>query len=281
MQTLDNLKNQEIELMNQKIRDFELILDENQNEHVESIKSMKLELEQLKMQQNEGEKLCDILNYFFKKIRSYYPKNKKELPFNQQNNPSNSSSQSQSQSQSQLSIEENIYNKNHKSFDIKLLQNKLIELENFLIKILNDKTALSQKFSKILDIQSKITQSESMENSQFQIENIKKLNEKIYDLTEENKYLKSLLENNKTESINVSRGEELPKDKENIFRNNFTKENKDPHNEESLLHIADKSVITTHNNINSTDLKNNLGDNLRTLEQRVVELEKELKKSKI
>jgi hypothetical protein len=254
--------------MNQKIRDFELILDENQNEHVESIKSMKLELDHLKIQQNEGEKLCDLLNYFFKKIRSYYQQNKRE---NQPNTSLNHSA---------LSTEENIYNKNNKSYDIKLLQNKLIELENFIIKILNDKTGLSQKFSKILDIQSKITQSESIENSQFQIENIKKLNEKIYDLTDENKYLKSQLENNKTEYDNISRGEEIPKnDKENVFRNNFTKENINLHNDESLIHMADKSLTTTHNNINSADLKINIGDNLRTLEQRVIELEKELKKS--
>jgi hypothetical protein len=254
--------------MNQKIRDFELILDENQNEHVESIKSMKLDLDHLKIQQNEGEKLCDILNYFFKKIRSYYPQNKRE---NQLNTSLNHST---------LSTEENIYNKNNKSYDIKLLQNKLIELENFIVKILNDKTVLSQKFSKILDIQSKITQSESMENSQFQIENIKKLNEKIYDLTDENKYLKSQLENNKTDYDNISRGEEIPKnDKENVFRNNFTKENNNLHNDESLIQMADKSLITTHNNINSADLKINIGDNLRTLEQRVIELEKELKKS--
>ena len=37
-----------IELMNQKVRDFELILDENQNEHIESIKNLKIDLENYK-----------------------------------------------------------------------------------------------------------------------------------------------------------------------------------------------------------------------------------------
>ncbi len=72
--SLDNIKNQEIELMNQKIRDFEIILDENQNEHIDSIKNMKMELECYKKNHFEFEKFLDIMNYFFKKIQTYYVK---------------------------------------------------------------------------------------------------------------------------------------------------------------------------------------------------------------
>ena len=70
--SLDKIKNQELELMNQKIRDFELILDENQNEHIDSIKGIKLELENYKKKHYEFEKFLDIMNYFFKKIQTYY-----------------------------------------------------------------------------------------------------------------------------------------------------------------------------------------------------------------
>jgi hypothetical protein len=57
--------------MNQKVKDFETILDENQNEHIDSIKNMKLELESFKKKQFEHEKFLEIMNYFFKKIQSY------------------------------------------------------------------------------------------------------------------------------------------------------------------------------------------------------------------
>jgi hypothetical protein len=86
--SLDKLKNQEIELMNQKIRDFELILDENQNEHIESIKGIKLELENYKKKQIEYEKFLDIMNYFFKKMQTYYQslgKNKTQVGVNHNN----------------------------------------------------------------------------------------------------------------------------------------------------------------------------------------------------
>jgi hypothetical protein len=69
---VDNIKSQEIELMHQKIKDFELILDENQNEHIESIKNLRNELDQYKNNSFENEKFFDILNYFFKKLQIYY-----------------------------------------------------------------------------------------------------------------------------------------------------------------------------------------------------------------
>lgn len=261
---MDNLKNQEIELMNQKIRDFEIILDENQNEHVESIKSMKMELDNLKLQKNEFEKVSDILNYFFKKMQTYYPKK---------------NSQKSSMTDNDFYKKSNFFESNQDNinrFDLTEIQNKLIELENFIIKIQNEKSILNQKFSKVLEIQSKLAKNENFENSDYHIENVKKLNEKIFDLTEENNYLKNQLES-KTETINISEEENLKKtDKENVFRNNFSKENnrsKSIHNEESIINVGDRSVIT---NIES---KLNIGDNLRTLEQRVIELEKELIKS--
>lgn len=88
MTSLDKLKNQEIELMNQKIRDFELILDENQNEYIESIKGIKLELENYRKKHIEYEKFLDIMNYFFKKMQTYYnslKKNKSQVGVKENN----------------------------------------------------------------------------------------------------------------------------------------------------------------------------------------------------
>ncbi len=144
-----------------------------------------------------------------------------------------------------------------------------------IIKLINEKTSLSQKYTKILDIQSKLTQSESMDNSEVHLENIKKLNEKIYDLSDENNYLKSQLElinrniendSNIEESVNFN----LKKtDKENIFRNNLNKDTKQQkfliNQEDSFLN--DKSYLSVANK----------KGNLKTLEQRVLELEKEIR----
>lgn len=260
--------------MNQKIKDFELILEENQNEHIESIKNMKMEIENYKKNQHEHEKIFDILNYFFKKMQTYFVTNDQQV------------------------------NQVNKQIDHKTIQNRLIDLENFIIKLINDKTAVQQKYSKVLDIQSKLTQSDSLDNSQYHLENVKKLNEKIYDLTDENNCLREQLNiivkkekkknksdkhlekhkshnskdistNNKDDSINMNMNFNKT-DKENIFANNYIKE------EKHLLNKNSKQNLKTINCIKEEDdlikeKSSALLDNYKTLEQRVIELEKELK----
>lgn len=68
LSSLDHIKSQEIELMNQKIKDFEIILDENTNDYLQQIKYYKDEIEKFRLRQVEQEKFCDVLNYFFTKI---------------------------------------------------------------------------------------------------------------------------------------------------------------------------------------------------------------------
>ena len=81
---------------------------------------------------------------------------------------------------------------NNKEKDFNWIQNSLIELENFIIKLVNEKNTLQLKYHKILNMNSKLTQGESLDTSY--IENFKKMNEQIFDLTDENKYLKEQLE---------------------------------------------------------------------------------------
>ena len=246
--------------MNQKIRDFELILDENQNEHIESLKNLKLELENYKITHLEFEKLFDILNYFFKKIQYYIGGSK----------PNQGNSEVQ---QNQQSTYKRI------NIESKQLQNKLIDIENFIVKLINEKTALNQKYSKILDIQSKLTQSESLDNSQFHLETVKKLNEKIYDLTDENNCLKEEMKSisSSIKKVRTNKSDEKEKvgmlnEKDNIFINNMIKEN-----------IIKKEKEKEQGDINYSSVRDEsqfLADNYKTLECRVLELEKELKLSK-
>jgi hypothetical protein len=185
--------------------------------------------------------------------------------------------------------------------DPKLLQNYLIELENFIVKLLNEKSALNQKYSKILDIQSKLTQSESLDTSTVHLDNVKKLNEKIFDLSEENKQLKHQLEDSRCEGKSIkSYDSDLKKtDKENIFRNNYIKDQTRKRNFPIQSELIDTSNIIHNENYyrGENEFIDNKDESLlspnnpeknylqsidqsftyKTLEQRVQELEKELK----
>lgn len=203
---------------------------------------MKLEIEEYKSKQIDYEKFFDILSYFFKKVQGYYCKNQKEE------------------------------NRGLQNLNPKTLQNRLIELENYIVKLMNEKTAIGQKYSKLLDVQSKLTQGESLDNSQCHLDNVKKLNENLYDLSQENAILREQIESIlklKEKEIKVS-----PKKidntmhrtgaGENIFTNNYIKE-------------QTKNFKTI--NPREENLDNSIVDNYKTLEQRVIELEKELRNS--
>ena len=240
--------------MHQKIRDFELIIDENSKEHINSLKHLKAELEISKNKIYDNEKFFDILNYFFKKMQIHYG-----LYESRDNNNE---------------IDEINFNKNLS--DLKSFPNKLIELENFIIKTLNEKNLLHQKYNKILDIQSKITNNESIENSQMHLENLKKLNEKIFDLTEENKILNRKLEEYKCKNNNLSISHPTIRSK------NITKSRMENEGNEEKENIN----IFTHNYIKEREkdtqipftknVKKSLASAHKSIEERVYELEKEL-----
>jgi hypothetical protein len=146
----------------------------------------------------------------------------------------------------------------------KTLQNKLIELESFIIQAGNEKNSLMQKYTKLVNIQSKLT--ESFDSPSAHIETVKKLNERLYDISEENKQLRERLDEINGHG-NHNDDMLLKTDKENIFTNNYIKEN--PNSYKTLM---DNNADTSYNNI--------LELNFKTLEQRVMELERGLKRGK-
>ena len=74
-----------------------------------------------------------------------------------------------------------------RNFDLTKLQEELIELESYIISLRNEKMNSDGKYSKLIEIQSKMT--ESIDNSTVHLNTVKRLNEKIFDLTEQNKLI--------------------------------------------------------------------------------------------
>jgi hypothetical protein len=176
--------------------------------------------------------MTDILTYFFKKIQTIYLTSNNTVG----------------------QVEKDSYGGT--TVTVKVLQNKLIELENFIIQMGNEKATMNQKYTKLLNIQSKL--SESFDSPSTHIETVKKLNEKLYDLTEENKHLKDRMsEFTRTDDVL------LKTDKDNIFANNYIKEGK-----------RDYKTIADGGNPDDISYGNILEHNFKTLEQRVMELER-------
>jgi hypothetical protein len=123
----------------------------------------------------------------------------------------------------------------------------LIELENYINKLISDKSNLNQKYSKFINIESKLSQNESVSNSILGNEDIKKLNEKINELSNENKNLKNQMADimNKNDIMKNS-------DYSNIFNNNYVKEK-----------VKERDIY----------------ENVKILEQRVLELERNTSKN--
>ena len=95
---LESLKNQEIEMMNKKIKDFERIIDENSNNYINERKALTNEMEEYQNKLNEADKYIEIVNFFIQKI-------------------------------------DNIFNVESRNiYDINELQNKFVDIENFIIK---------------------------------------------------------------------------------------------------------------------------------------------------
>src|SRR5690606_24306744 len=99
--------------------------------------------------------------------------------------------------------------------------------------------------------------------STVHIETVKKLNEKLYDLSEENRSLKDKIDD-LLRSRELKDEILLKTDKENVFTNNYTK--------------VERNCKTLMDNVD-TSYNNYLAENYKTLEQRVNELEKGLRKS--
>ena len=95
---LESLKNQEIEKMNRKIKDFEVIIDENANNYINERKGLTEKIEEYQNKLNKTGRYIEMINTFINKIDTIF----------------------------------NVESKN--VYDINELQQKLSELENFILK---------------------------------------------------------------------------------------------------------------------------------------------------
>ena len=65
---LEKIKSEEIDLMNQKIKDFELMLNENSTNYVKDISQFRTQIDNYRIQILHYEKYVDVVNYFISKI---------------------------------------------------------------------------------------------------------------------------------------------------------------------------------------------------------------------
>ena len=128
---LETLKNQEIELMNQKIKDFEIIIDENSNNFITERSNLTKQIEDYQQKIMESDKYVEVVNFFIQKI-------------------------------------DNIFNIESRAiYDIKELQNKFVEIENFILKKVTSKDNQNiSKNSEINNIEDKFLNENSITNNE-------------------------------------------------------------------------------------------------------------------
>ena len=83
---LERIKDEEIALMNQKIKDFEILLNENSVNYVKDISQFRNQIDNYKMQILNYEKFVDIVNFFIAKVNSQIQLNIPSLNNNNMNN---------------------------------------------------------------------------------------------------------------------------------------------------------------------------------------------------
>ena len=83
---LERIKDEEIALMNQKIKDFEILLNENSVNYVKDISQFRNQIDNYKMQILNYEKFVDIVNFFIAKVNSQIQLNIPSLNNNMNNN---------------------------------------------------------------------------------------------------------------------------------------------------------------------------------------------------
>ena len=83
---LERIKDEEIALMNQKIKDFEILLNENSVNYVKDISQFRNQIDNYKMQILNYEKYIDIVNFFIAKVNSQVQLNIPSVNNNMNNN---------------------------------------------------------------------------------------------------------------------------------------------------------------------------------------------------
>ena len=238
---LEKIKSEEIDLMNQKIRDFELMLNENSTNYVKDISQFRTQIDYYRMQILHYEKYVDIVNYFISKIHL-----KLHLNIPSFNNT----------------------NQTHLIKDITELQNTFFQIEMFINEAFNIKTyymnnnmqgsdfSLFKKKEEIIET-NKDNENEVIVN---QNKNCEDDNNNVSQ--KENCVDEIVEEENKITSKNISSSRKIKKTKKNIsYRNsnndndkilNQVKSNKSINkNANEIVNITNQS----NNNLNNPVLK--------------------------
>ena len=108
IQQLETIKNEELSLMNQKIKDFEVVIDENSANYVKDIAQYKTQIDNYKIKLLHYEKYVDVVNFFISKVNLMLQLNITSLNNN-----------------------DNVTDANG-IYDINELQNVLIQIETFI-----------------------------------------------------------------------------------------------------------------------------------------------------
>ena len=238
---LEKIKSEEIDLMNQKIRDFELMLNENSTNYVKDISQFRTQIDYYRMQILHYEKYVDIVNYFISKIHL-----KLHLNIPSFNNT----------------------NQTHLIKDITELQNTFFQIEMFINEAFNIKTyymnnnmqgsdfSLFKKKEEIIET-NKDNENEVIVN---QNKNCEDDNNNVSQ--KENCVDEIVEEENKITSKNISSSRKIKKTKKNISYRNNNNNNDNIINQvkrnKSFNTNKHEIVNITHQSNNNNNLNNNV-----------------------
>ena len=202
---LENMKNKEIELMNQKIKNFEVIVEENSQNYLNEIKMLKLQIQNNKSKLEECNKYVEIVNFFINKIDYIFGIQSKQI------------------------------------YDIDELQNKFIQIENLVQKILNNQSKMNDNYN--MNNDNKI---QSFNNSKINDENINNKKNQNEEINDDNK-----------------------SDDKDINNENYN-QLKVPHFQNEIL---EQGLCNNHQITNREEDKYKI---FKNLEQRIIDLEKKI-----
>lgn len=160
MEKIEELKLRDMELLDQKCKDLEIIMEENQKEFTYKSSELIKENSKFKEKMNELDKMFELFNFFIKRISNIFPS----------------------------------FTNHTINFDnSKVFQNELIYLENCIINLSKQKEQLINKLKNTQAYQSSINAFTKEPNTT----NVNEIEEKIKQITEENLKLEKKLKSSK------------------------------------------------------------------------------------
>ena len=144
MQQMEILRSRNIEMLNQKCKEYQMIIDQNVNEYNQRLNILSNENNQYRNKIEELDKMCLLFNFFIKRISTILP---------------------------------SMSNHNITFDDSKKFQNELIFFENCIIDLNQQNISLSNKIK------------ENSHPLSIKIDEVSSMEEKIRQITEENKRL--------------------------------------------------------------------------------------------